>query len=190
MFRSQNNHTKHVILCCYLRKAPIYEKEVTFLKDMIIHPFKPVKFYKKFRIECDTRENAESHLLGALSRLCQNVNKQYADPAKRLIGRFDSITKSKVCEDYWNGVEIRQVTQRTKKRAIIHKAHIEYNVYEEHDSVSNAITNRLESDKAIISDYKERENPGDDLIAHNTVKASASQDKSKMSTFSSWCQNM
>jgi len=34
----------------------------------------------------------------------------------------------------------------------MHKAHIEYDVYEEHDAISNAVTNRLMSTKEEVSD--------------------------------------
>ena len=42
--------------------------------------------------------------------------------------------------------------QRTERRALMHKAHIEYDVYEEHDAISNAVTNRLMSTKEEVSD--------------------------------------
>src|SRR5947209_4419869 len=80
------------------------DKEISFLKDMIDH-FEPVRFYKKFQKESDTREDIESHLLDTLSLFCRNAGD--SRQARRLIGRFDDMVKSKACEDYWNDSEAK-----------------------------------------------------------------------------------
>ncbi|CAG8489863.1 6179_t:CDS:2 [Paraglomus occultum] len=61
------------------------------------------------------------------------------------MGRFDSLIKAKACQSYWNNNAAKTALQRTKQRAAVHMANIEYNVYEEHDAISGVITSRLVS---------------------------------------------